>query len=553
MGRVRRADVAIVGDGQRLVELLELRHVLVADVDGLDALLFSGVGDLLAVLVGAREEVHLAAVRAVVAADDVGGDGLIRMPHVRRAVGIVDRGGQVEFLVLPGWDRLGAGDLRLRRGGGLWRGGLAVLLVLGSLGLGLVGGGLRRVHLGLAAVRDEEEHRRGVRSLVRPVADVVALALELHNLALLDVADVRVGHCRLLDPGLRRVVDVGLELGGVVAGLVVEVLAHQMVQRHELHGDEVLDVSEPSQLLGLLLVALQVQLAGEAGLAAAAEDDVAPGHERHLLTLRVEGAGVGRLDQQVAREACDLVAERRVLLVLRHALELDLLRAIGDVQLHHSRRAERGVARHLRVDHLLVDRPDLVPGLVRDVLRRTLRQDVLLQSLDGQATAGDALDGRDTRVIPAVDVALVNEPLDLALGEHALLEVEAGELPDVDLAEVHDLLEVLEHRVAVDVLAVTERMSDAIVGVDNRAGEVVGRVDLELGTGARVRCEVHTVQARVAQTLVQALHVHAHARHAFLALRRSLLHLRPQGLVLRDGVLSKTRASQSIMAFQGSQ
>mmetsp|Transcript_40291 Transcript_40291/g.95469 ORF Transcript_40291/g.95469 Transcript_40291/m.95469 type:complete len:798 (+) Transcript_40291:82-2475(+) len=92
------ADVEVVSDINPLVQLLEGQRVLVADVDRAEAHALGGLRDLLPVLVRAGQEEHLAAVDAVVARDDVCGDRLVRVPHVRDAVGVVDRRRDVELL-----------------------------------------------------------------------------------------------------------------------------------------------------------------------------------------------------------------------------------------------------------------------------------------------------------------------------------------------------------------------------------------------------------------------------------------------------------------------
>ena len=94
------ADVEVVRDGERLVELLEHASVLVTYVDGL-AGRRHGLGralDLLAVLVTAREEEDAAPLHAVVARDHIGGDGLVGVAHVRRAIRVVDGRRDVELL-----------------------------------------------------------------------------------------------------------------------------------------------------------------------------------------------------------------------------------------------------------------------------------------------------------------------------------------------------------------------------------------------------------------------------------------------------------------------
>eukprot|EP00966_Prymnesium_polylepis_P014958 345647-Prymnesium_polylepis.1 len=65
---------------------------------------------------------------------------------------------------------------------------------------------------------------------------------------------------------------------------------------------------------------------------------------------------------------------------------------------------------------------------------------------------------------------LVDEPLQLALREERAHKVDAREAPKVDLAQVEVLEEPIVLVVTVGVLAVTQRVGDALEGVDNGAG-----------------------------------------------------------------------------------
>lgn len=74
---------------------------------------------------------------------------------------------------------------------------------------------------------------------------------------------------------------------------------------------------------------------------------------------------------------------------------------------------------------------------------------------------------------PAIDIALVNEPGELALGEHSVVEVEPGVLPDVGLAQTQRLDHPVELVVAIVVLCCAQRMSHALHTVNDGAGKVV--------------------------------------------------------------------------------
>ncbi len=96
MPRLGGADVIVVADGKVAQHRTEADGHLVHELLGGDAALLGGLLDLLAVLVEPRQEVHLASGHAGVAGDHVGQHLLIGMAQVRSAVGVVDRGGDVE-------------------------------------------------------------------------------------------------------------------------------------------------------------------------------------------------------------------------------------------------------------------------------------------------------------------------------------------------------------------------------------------------------------------------------------------------------------------------
>ncbi len=76
-------------------ERLEALGVAVGQLLRLDPERVGGVGDRLAVLVGARQEEHLLAALAVMARHHIGGDRRIRVPEMGRRVDVIDRGGYV--------------------------------------------------------------------------------------------------------------------------------------------------------------------------------------------------------------------------------------------------------------------------------------------------------------------------------------------------------------------------------------------------------------------------------------------------------------------------
>ena len=126
----RRAVVALFGGVDEVVvralqplhHLLEQRHVAVAQLPRAQPLLGGGLLHLLAVLVGAGEEIDVVAVEPHEAGDGVGGDRLIGVADMRRAVRVGDRGGDVEGLLVAARRSFRPGRFGRRTFGsrGLW-------------------------------------------------------------------------------------------------------------------------------------------------------------------------------------------------------------------------------------------------------------------------------------------------------------------------------------------------------------------------------------------------------------------------------------------------
>ena len=175
----------------------------------------------------------------------------------------------------------------------------------------------------------------------------------------------------------------------------------------------------------------------------------------------------------------------------------------GAVELNlQSRLQQSSVAGGDGVDDLLVHGPDDGPVKVDDILGGALGQNELFQSLDGHSAPANSTNSREAGVIPATDNSLIYKPGQLPLTEKGLDEVEPGEIPDMDLPQVQSIQEPPVLWVAVTVLDSSERMCHALELIDQRAGEVVCRVDLVLVSGTVVSFGVAAVDDRVTHGLV---------------------------------------------------
>ncbi len=104
LGHVRRvggADEEVVARLDLRRQRLEALCVFVGQLLRAHAGGAGGVGDRLAMLVGAREEEHALASLAVVTSHDVGGDGRVGMPDMWRGVDVIDRRGHIEGHARP--------------------------------------------------------------------------------------------------------------------------------------------------------------------------------------------------------------------------------------------------------------------------------------------------------------------------------------------------------------------------------------------------------------------------------------------------------------------
>ena len=99
------ADEAVVGDVHQLPQVLDppgALHDAVHKLLGGDAGLLGLVLDLLAVLVGAGEEHHVAAGEPLVPGHGVGGHGAVGVADVQLVAGVVDGGGDIKLFIFHG-------------------------------------------------------------------------------------------------------------------------------------------------------------------------------------------------------------------------------------------------------------------------------------------------------------------------------------------------------------------------------------------------------------------------------------------------------------------
>ena len=74
---------------------------------------------------------------------------------------------------------------------------------------------------------------------------------------------------------------------------------------------------------------------------------------------------------------------------------------------------------------------------------------------------------------PAIHIALVHKPCEFPLGEHGIVEIEAGILPDVRLTQPQGFNHPVELLISIMVLSGTKSMGHALYAVYDGAGKVI--------------------------------------------------------------------------------
>ncbi len=164
------------------------------------------------------------------------------------------------------------------------------------------------------------------------------------------------------------------------------------------------------------------------------------------------------------------------------------------------------------------------------------------------ATAAEARQRGHPRIVPAIDVLLVNQLLELALAGDRVVQVQAAEFV---LARVRRHRQVLQEpfvqRAMAFELEGADRMRDAFDGVRLPMGEVVVRIDAPLVAGLVVMRVTDAIHDRVAQVHVRRGHVDLRPQHARAVGEFTGLHAREQVEVF----LNRTVTERAVLARFG--
>jgi len=380
---------------------------------------------------------------------------------------------------------------------------LGVLSLGGFLGVNSVGNGTHGLGLAIGDEMDSQE----VSSESWLVNEVVTSSLELDHVAFVESTDAA------LSNGL--VLNLGVFVGDVLnfVGLFDLRLGDQVIELADLDFDSGLLISgDPSDLLGalevlVLFVDVSVKnkvfsvgfLLGDGG--------IAPLHESHLLAFS-EILGVVSLDDEVLAVDDDLGSDGLILGMQVSGAAFARARSVVNNELASGVFADSGVSGNDRVDEGFVSGPDLVPLHEVGVLGRSLLQHEVLQSFDGHTSAQDTLQGGETGVAPALNEALVDEPLELTLGKHSGDEVKLGEIENDILSHAEVVLNPLIESVAIAVFQGTEGVGHTFERIDDGASEIVSGVSLVLVTSLVMLFSLASVEHGVTEAPDLVLHVH---------------------------------------------
>ena len=172
----------------------------------------------------------------------------------------------------------------------------------------------------------------------------------------------------------------------------------------------------------------------------------------------------------------------------------------------------------------------------------------------GVATTTQARDGRHTRVVPAFNVLVGDQQVQLTLGHHGVFQVQTRELV---LTRMHRNGDVIQHPVVQTTVVLefqrAQRVRNAFQRIADAVGEVVHRVDAPLVTGLVVFSELNAVQHRIAHHDERRRHIDFGTQTRFTFFEATGTHFFKQRQVLFHATIAEravfTRLSQRTAVF----
>lgn len=338
------------------------------------------------------------------------------------------------------------------------------------------------------------------------INNVESTTLKLNDVALLQGADTTLSNGGVLVSGVS--VNQLLDIVSFINLLFVD----QMSVFNECDLASCVGVStEPGDFLGLLEILVSLVNSSIEGDLVTFHDflsdgGVTPLHQSKLFTLS-DLSSVFFLDEKFTPVNCSLGANISVLGMEGLGAALNWVGTIFDNNLRCVVFVDTNIARGDGVNDFLVDGPDLVPLMKVVILGGALLQHEFLQCLDSHSLAHDALHGGETGIIPSLDVLLVDEPVQLTLGEDGRRHTQLREIINFDWAQFQNFLNPIVERIPVTVLNGTEGVCNTFKRVDNRDSQIVGGVGFVLGSGTVMGGVLASIEDGVTEATNFVLHV----------------------------------------------
>ncbi|KAI3476291.1 hypothetical protein L1887_62128 [Cichorium endivia] len=258
------------------------------------------------------------------------------------------------------------------------------------------------------------------------------------------------------------------------------------------------------------------------------------------VVLAVLGAEVRGVDVDGAREG-HLVGAHLGRLGMQRLLEL-LVVVLGQILDGHLERVEHhheAWRRELEVlTNRLIEAADLDGGLGGgDAERADEREDGAWR----HTAAAEGDEREHARVVPVLDVALLDELEDLALGHDGALERQTAVLGLARLVHLECVAEPLVRLAREDEFGGAERVADVFEAIDKTVGKVVGRVDAPVLARAVMRGLEHTVGDEVPHLRIAILNVLLHAERDLAGRVFAVLHVFKILERLLDGTVAEAR------------
>ena len=151
----------------------------------------------------------------------------------------------------------------------------------------------------------------------------------------------------------------------------------------------------------------------------------------------------------------------------------------------------------------------------------------------GVATTAQARDGWHTRIVPALNVLVGDQQVELTLRHHGIFQIQARKFV---LARVNRNGDVVQHPVIQATVVLefqrTQRVSNAFQRIADAVGEVIHRVDAPLAAGLVMIGKLNAIDNRIAHYNKGRCHIDFGTQAGFTFLKTTAAHFFKQRQVL---------------------